>query len=261
MLDAIYSSLSALHSQQTRLDITSNNLANVNTSAFKKQRAVFSELVFPPADDRAVDVRNSQDNARVFNGFGTYISQIRPDFVNGDLRQTGRTLDVAIQGNGFFELERKDGSLVYTRLGSLSVNSDGELVSATGLRLSDNIQVPSDATSIEIGKDGLVTAKVPDETQPIDIGQIALANFTNAEGLDDLGDGLYRATDRSGEAFKMTPGESGFGVLQQRFLEASNVDFVEELVELSIAQRAYQLNARVLQAADEMLAEVNGLRG
>lgn len=259
MLDAIYSSLSALHSQQTRLDITSNNLANVNTSGFKKQRAVFSELV----SSRPIDPLNptvSTDQAQRFNGLGTYIAAIRADFSNGDMRQTSRSLDVAIQGAGFFELERSDGTLVYTRLGSFSVNSDGELVSATGLPLSDNIRVPADATAIEIDRDGTVLAKVPDEDQPVELGQIVLAGFTNAEGLQDLGDGVFRATDKSGDAYRMTAGESGMGTLQQGFLEASNVDFVEELVELSIAQRAYQLNARVLQAADEMLAEANGLR-
>jgi flagellar basal-body rod protein FlgG len=261
MLDAIYSSLSALHSQQVRLDITSNNLANVNTGAFKKKRATFSELVYPQTTDRATAFNASiPERTRITGGFGTYIQQIRSDFVSGDLNQTGRTLDVAIQGTGFFEVEKTDGSLLYTRHGSLTVNSEGELVSATGLPLSDGIRVPTDATAIAIGKDGLVLASVPDEAQPIELGQIMLANFTNAEGLETAGDGLFRATDQSGQAFKLIPGESGLGLLQQGFLEASNVDFVEEMVELSMAQRAYQLNARVLQAADEMLAEVNGLR-
>jgi flagellar basal-body rod protein FlgG len=260
MLDAIYSSLSALHSQQVRLDVTSNNLANVNTGAFKKKRAIFSELVYPQAPDRAYTNPLAPDRTRITGGFGTYIKQVRSDFVSGDLNQTDRSLDVAIQGLGFFEVEKSDGSVLYTRHGSLSVNSDGDLVSSTGLRLSDGIRVPTDATAIEIGKDGIVLASVPDEAQPIELGQIMLANFANAESLETAGDGLFRATDQSGQAYKLIPGESGLGMLQQGFLEASNVDFVEEMVELSMAQRAYQLNARVLQAADEMLAEVNGLR-
>lgn len=259
MLDAIYVSLSGLHSQQVRLDITSNNLANVNTTGFKKQRAVFSDLVYPKADDRDVD-HARPDAALAFDGFGTRISQIRPEFSVGDLRQTQRTLDVAIQGQGFFEVERADGSLAYTRMGSFSLDDGGELTTADGLRLTHNVQIPADATEVSISNDGLVTAKVPDESQPIELGQLELANFTNAEGLEQIGDGLYRATDASGEAFVSNANENGMGPLRQGFLEASNVDFVEELVELSMAQRAYQLNARVLQAADEMLAEVNSLR-
>ncbi|MGH8446666.1 MAG: flagellar basal-body rod protein FlgG [Solimonas sp.] len=260
MLDAIYTSLSALHSQQVRLDITSNNLANVNTTGFKKQRAVFSDLVYPAGQNR-----DGADPAEVaqgpaFDGFGTRISRIRPEFSVGDLRQTGRTLDLAIQGQGFFEVERADGSLAYTRLGSLSLNDAGELTTADGLKLTHGVQIPSDAITVIVDKNGVVSAKVPDQAQAIELGQLELANFTNPEGLAQVGDGLYKSTDDSGEVFMSNPDENGVGVLRQGFLEASNVDFVEELVELSMAQRAYQMNARVLQAADEMLAEVNGLR-
>ncbi|MGH6883757.1 MAG: flagellar hook-basal body protein, partial [Hypericibacter sp.] len=171
-----------------------------------------------------------------------------------------RTLDLAIQGQGFFEVERADGSLAYTRLGSLSLNDAGELTTADGLKLTHGVQIPSDAITVIVDKNGVVSAKVPDQAQAIELGQLELANFTNPEGLAQVGDGLYKSTDDSGEVFMSNPDENGVGVLRQGFLEASNVDFVEELVELSMAQRAYQMNARVLQAADEMLAEVNGLR-
>jgi flagellar basal-body rod protein FlgG len=261
MLDAIYTSLSGLHSQQVRLDITSNNLANVNTSGFKKQRAVFSDLVYPAAKDH--DSNNDEVQLAAtpaFDGFGTRIAKVRTEFSVGDLRQTGRALDLAIQGQGFLEVERTDGTLAYTRLGSLSLNDQGELVTAEGLRLTHGVQVPSDATAVTVDQNGLVTAKVPDEDQPIELGQLQLTDFSNPEGLNKIGDGLYQASNDSGEAFAANPGESGMGTLRQGFLEASNVDFTEELVELSMAQRAYQLNARVLQTADEMLAEVNSLR-
>ena len=191
---------------------------------------------------------------------GTVAASVEQLFSQGDLRQTDRPLDVAIQGQGFFEVERPDGTSAYTRLGSFRVNDLGEIVTGEGYRLAGSFRVPVDATEINIAPDGVILVDVPGESTGIDIGEIQLVNFVNPGALDPIGGGLYRATESVGLPAVAPPGEAGLGLLRQGFLEAANVDFVEELVELVAAQRAYQLNARVLQVSDEILAEINGLR-
>lgn len=256
MLDAIYTSFSGLQGQQQRLDAISNNLANVNTPAFKKTRVNFADFLYRPAGTAA----DAAPMPSAMLGLGSRVSGLTQVFSQGDLRQTDRPLDIAIQGPGFLEVQRADGSLAYTRLGALRLNELGELVTQGGLTLSGAVRVPPDATAISIAPNGEVSARVPDEDRPVLLGALELASFINPEALRPLGDGLYTATSESGVAFYAAPGEQGLGRLQQGFVEAANVDFVEELTELTMAQRAYQLNARVLQAGDEILAEINELR-
>lgn len=257
MLDAIYTSISGLQGQQQRLDTISNNLANVNTPGFKKARVNFADFLYTPIGPAA---EGAATGAPEVVGLGTRVAGMTQVFSQGDLRQTDRPLDLAIQGRGFFEVEMTDGALAYTRLGALRLNDLGELVTQNGLRITSDVRVPSDATALFIAPNGEVSARVPDEDKPIVIGTLELAGFINAEALRPMGDGLYAATSESGQAFYGLPGEEGLGRLQQGFVEAANVDFVEELTELTMAQRAYQLNARVLQAGDEILAEINNLR-
>lgn len=258
MLDAIYTSFSGLQGQQQRLDTISNNLANVNTPGFKKARVNFADFLYMPISPATGE--DSAAPAPEMVGLGTRVAGMTQVFSQGDLRQTDRPLDLAIQGRGFFEVEGADGALAYTRLGALRLNELGELVTQNGLRITSDVRVPSDTTALFIAPNGEVSARVPDEDKPIVIGTVELAGFINAEALRPMGDGLYATTNESGQAFYGLPGEQGLGRLQQGFVEAANVDFIEELTELTMAQRAYQLNARVLQAGDEILAEINNLR-
>lgn len=260
MLDAIYAAISGLRAHQVRLDVVSNNLANVNTTAFKKGRVSFEDLVRRPATavDRIDQSRDPGEPVRA--GLGTMISKSWSEFAQGDLRQTERALDLAIQGRGFFEVELADGRTAYTRTGSFQLNEAGELVTATGDRLVPATSVPPDTLEIRVSGDGVVLVTLPNVAAPVEVGQIDLVTFVNPSGLRQVGDGLFEATEDSGEPYVSEPGAAGAGMLRQGFLEASNVDFVQELVELVTAQRAYQLNSRALQAADEILAEINGLR-
>ena len=259
MLDAIYASISGLQAHQLRLDALSNNLANVNTPGFKKARVNFADLMYRPLEAAAAEPMSAEDKPRQV-GLGTAVASTEAIFSQGDLRQTQRPLDMAILGQGFIEVQLADGSLAYTRLGALRLNETGELVTAEGLHVSGDIRIPAEATQLVIGQDGRILATMPGEENPEEIAQLELAGFINAAGLKSLGSGLYGVTNESGEAFYGKPGEVGLGKLRQGFLEMSNVDFVEELSELVVAQRAYQLNARALQAADEVLAEINSLR-
>lgn len=258
MIDSIYLSMGALQAQQTRLTAVSNNLANVNTAAFKKARVSFADLMYRPIDAS----RASLDPVVPENliGTGTTIARTEQIFSQGDLRQTQRPLDLAIQGQGFFEIELPDGTTAYTRLGQFALNDAGELVTADGFRLNSSVRVPTDASEVRISAVGEVTAVVSDRADAVELGQIDLVNFANPSGLRPIGSGLYVRSETSGEPYAGTTGDLGLGTVKQGFLEASNVDFVEELVELEMAQRAYQMNARVLQAADEVLGEINGLR-
>lgn len=254
MLDAIYASGSGLIANQTRLEVLSNNIANINTPAFKKGRTRFVDVAY-----RNLAVQGDPNQlAQV--GLGTAVSGVQSDFAQGDLRQTDRSLDVTIQGNGFFEVKVNESELAYTRIGALQVGADGELQTTEGYELSGSLRVPADATRIAISETGEVMVTVPDDAAPVSVGQLELARFLNPEGLEAMGQGLFRSTDASGQAFYSEPGLDGTGLVKQGFLEASNVDLVDELTELLLAQRAYQLNAKVIQAADEILAEVGNLR-
>ena len=258
MIDAIFSSISGLQAHQLRLDALSNNLANVNTPGFKKTRVNFADLMYRPVTGGVADADALQKSPQI--GLGTAVASTEAIFSQGDLRQTQRPLDLAIMGQGFLEVQLADGGYAYTRLGSLRLNETGELVTLDGLHVAGDIRVPPEATALVIQQDGRLMATLPGEDEPEEIGQLELAGFVNVSGLKSLGSGLYGVTEESGEAFYGAPGDVGLGRLRQGFLEMSNVDFVEELSELVVAQRAYQLNARALQAADEVLAEINSLR-
>jgi flagellar basal-body rod protein FlgG len=256
MLDSLYIGATGMHAQQTSIDVIANNLANVNTSGFKRNRIDFEDLLYrsisPTPTTQAATGNGSA-------GLGTSIMSTGKIFTDGDLKKTDQPLDVAIKGQGFFELNKPDGTSVYTRSGTFQVNADGMLVNQDGFPISGGLQVPPDTTSVQIQADGRVFVVTKTEPRATMIGQIELASFVNAAGLDAIGDNLYVATSRSGDPLRTVPGENGAGTLSQGFLEASNVKLIDEMINLVVAQRAYEINSKVVQASDEMLSIANGL--
>lgn len=257
MPDAFHISASSMHAQQTHIDVIANNLANVNTTGFKKSRVEFEDLIY-----RELHLNNGLLRPDLENplGTGSIAASIEKIFSQGETRSTERNLDVAIVGDGFLELLLPDGSYAYTRTGHLQVDEDGMLGNADGHLLSPAIHIPEDATDVVITADGEVLAEISGGPELIEIGRIELAAFTNPAGLTPLGENLYVPSDDSGSARYGDPGEEKLGTLEQGFLEGSNVNMIEELTNLMVAQRAYGMNAKVIQAADEMLGIVNNLR-
>ena len=260
MLEAFHIAAAGMNAQQTQVDVISNNLANVNTTGFKKSKVDFEDLMYrqlQSASGPLGAVGGEQTNPV---GMGTSISAIAKVFTQGEVKNTERPLDLAIEGAGFLEVLLPDGTYAYTRTGNLQIDRDGMIINSDGYLLSPSVQVPSDTESLLFKPDGMVMAKVVGEDDPIEIGQLQLANFINAAGLTPVGDNLYIPSHQSGDAFYSTPGEDGTGLLAQGFLEGSNVNLVEELTNLILAQRGYELNSKAIQAADDMLGIVNNMR-
>jgi flagellar basal-body rod protein FlgG len=257
MLDSLYIAATGMQAQQLGVETISNNLANVNTTAYKRGRVAFQDLLYREAT-RASALLGGEAAARF--GAGTGVADTTKLFADGDLKKTDGPLDLALRGAGFFEVTLPDGSRAYTRDGALRINKDGLVSTADGHVLLPQLQVPNEATELLVDTTGLVTARLPNEAQPVEVGQIELARFVNPAGLSALGNNLYVATDRSGDALHGKPGEAGFAMLAQGFLEASNVKLTDELVGLVLAQRAFEVNARAVQVSDELLSLVNNLR-
>lgn len=247
-----------LHAQEASVDAIANNLANVNTTGYKKGRVDFEDLMYRQVS-RASGLLGNPD---IHNpaGVGTAVASIGKVFSQGELKTTQRDLDLAIQGEGFFEVMLPDGRYAYTRSGMFQVDKDGVLVTADGYALSPSVQLPPDAKRVVIKPNGDVAVEVPEQSAPLDIAHIELANFVNPTALTPAGDNLYLPSQQSGDVIYGSPSETGFGQLAQGFLEGSNVNMSEELSNLVLAQRSYEVNARVLQAADEMLSIINSLR-
>ncbi|WP_411993490.1 flagellar hook-basal body protein [Agarivorans sp. DSG3-1] len=254
MIDALYIAGSGIQTQQTYVDVISNNIANVNTIGYKRDSVSFSQVV--SGDSSA---QNAKANEGSYRGNGASVNEINSVFENGDLRATDSELDIAISGQGFLELVLDNGSHAYTRVGQLTVNADRNLSSQSGHVLSSNISVPLEAKSLKISSNGEVYAQLPEQTDLAFLGELELSRFTSVTKLESLGSGLYAANESSGSAYYGKPGEEGFGEVKQGFLEVSNVSMVAEMVNLVLAQRAYQLNARVVQAADQLMETANNL--
>jgi flagellar basal-body rod protein FlgG len=258
MLRSLYSAAAGMESQQMNLDVISNNLANVNTTGFKKSKVEFQELLYqttraPGADQGA----GNQLPTGIQVGEGSRPVATARIFTNGDLTQTGEQLDVAVQGDGFFEVQMPDGSLAYTRDGAFKTSSDGRIVTSDGLPLQAGFQpVPAGTTNITIGANGNVTYTGANGATSF---QVQLVRFNNPAGLESMGSNLYKETAASGTAQSGSPGENGFGTLNQGYLEMSNVKVVEEMVNLILAQRAYEVNSKAVQASDEMMQASNNL--
>ncbi len=253
MLRAFSTSATAMAAQQTLVDIIANNLANINTTGFKKSQVAFQDLLYIKLKDAGAEVVSGlKSPSGVEVGSGVRLAATMKVFTNGSLDNTNRKLDIAISGDGFLQVSMPNGDIRYTRDGSLQLNADGELVTTTGYRIEPSISVPTDATSIDIGKDGSVNVKDAAGAQSV-VGTIELARFPNPSGLSSEGDNLLAETEASGTATIGTAGESGFGTIQSGFLEKSNVQMITELVNLITAQRAYETNSRAIRAGDEML--------
>jgi len=258
MLRALYSAASGMQSQQMNLDVISNNLANVNTTGYKKSKIEFQDLLYQTG--RASGAEQSAGNlipTGLHIGHGSRPVATMKVFTMGELSQTGAELDVAIQGDGFFEVQLPDGSRAYTRDGALKRASDGRVVTSEGLPVQGFQNIPAGTTSITISSDGQVTTKGTSGSQNF---RLTVARFSNPGGLEPIGRNLYRESNSSGTAETGSPGENGYGTIQQGYLELSNVKVVEEMVNLITAQRAYEVNAKAVQAADEMMAQSNNLR-
>jgi flagellar basal-body rod protein FlgG len=259
MLRSLYSAAAGMESQQLNLDVISNNLANVNTTGFKKSKAEFQELLYqttraPGADQGSGNILPTGIQV----GQGSRAVATARIFTNGDLTQTGEQLDVAVQGDGFFEVQMPDGTLAYTRDGGFKTAADGRIVTSDGLPLQAGFQpVPAGTTNITIGSQGNVTYTGANGATSF---QVQLVRFTNPAGLDSIGGNLYKETPASGTPQLGTPGSNGFGTLNQGYLELSNVKVVEEMVNLIMAQRAYEVNSKAVQAADEMMQQSNNLK-
>jgi len=247
--------------QQLNVDNTANNLANVNTTGFKKSRVDFQDLLYQtlrPAG--ATAAAGTQIPTGIQIGYGSRPVATQKIFTQGDYQQTGNPLDLVIEGSGFFQVLMPDGTTAYTRAGSIKMDGDGRLVTSDGFVIEPEISISEDWVDLSVGTDGTISVMVAGETEPQEAGTMQLARFTNPAGLKSLGRNLYAETDTSGEAVTGTPGEEGLGTIAQGFLEMSNVNVVEEMVNLITGQRAYEINSRAIQTADEMLQAANTLR-
>ncbi|GAA8462711.1 flagellar basal-body rod protein FlgG [Helicobacter pylori] len=261
MLRSLYSATSGMLAQQTHIDTTSNNIANVNTTGFKKSRADFNDLFYQAMQYAGTNTSNttlSPDGMEV--GLGVRPSAITKMFSQGSPKETENNLDVAITGRGFFQVQLPDGTTAYTRSGNFKLDEQGNLVTSEGYLLIPQITLPEDTTQVNIGVDGTVSVTQGLQTTSNVIGQITLANFVNPAGLHSMGDNLFSITNASGEAIVGNPDSQGLGKLRQGFLELSNVRLVEEMTDLITAQRAYEANSKSIQTADAMLQTVNSLK-
>jgi flagellar basal-body rod protein FlgG len=261
MFRALYTAASGMNAQQLNLDNVANNLANSSTSGFRRRRLQFSDLLY-----QNIVMPGSASTSQTTNvaglqvGLGTKPGASEILQMQGDFSQTGNPLDLAIQGAGFFQVSMPDGSTAYTRAGTFHLDAQGNIVTADGNPLEPSISLPADATSVTIGNDGTVSVSQPGQTQATQVGNIQLAMFPNPGGLNSVGNNLFLATTASGDPIIGTPGGSeGLGSLQQGFVESSNVDVVQEFVDMILSQRSYESNSRVVKAADEMFQDLNSL--
>ena len=258
MIPALRVSMTGLDAKQFQMTVIANNLANVSTTGFKRDRAVLKDLLY--LNVRQAGAQSTQDTelpSGLEAGTGVKVVATHKLHRQGTLSQTANQLDLAIQGQGFFQILHPDGSTVYTRDGQFTLNSEGTMVTAEGYELDPTITVPEDAVSITIGSDGIVSVLVAGDTTPTELGQITLANFINPVGLQPVGDNFYRETAASGDPTIGNPTDDSLGSLQQGFLEASNVNVVEELVHMIETQRAYEVNSKAISTSDQMLSYLN----
>jgi flagellar basal-body rod protein FlgG len=258
MYPALWIAKTGLDAEQTRMAVISNNLANVNTNGFKRDRAVFEDLIYQ--NIRQAGASSTEDTelpSGLYIGTGVRTVSTQKLHTQGNIVQTNNSFDVAIQGNGFFQITHPDGSIVYTRDGAFGLDSTGQMVTQNGYQLDPAITVPDNTLSVTVGSDGTVSALVAGDTTPTEIGSITLAQFINPTGLEAIGDNLYRESGASGAPQIDTPGENGAGTLIQGSLESSNVNVVEELVNMIETQRAYEMNSKAISTTDDMLAYVS----
>lgn len=261
MFRTLNTAASGMIAQQLNLDNIANNLANASTAGFRKRRLQFQDLLYQNlVMPGAASTQQTTYTTGLQVGLGARSAASEMIQQQGDFEQTGNQLDLAVQGNGFFQVQLPTGQLAYTRSGSFQVNSQGNVVTSDGYLLQPAISIPNNATSITVGTDGTVTVAIPGQQQAQQVGQIQLATFPNPGGLNSTGQNLLLPTTASGDAILGTPGGSeGMGTIQQGVLEQSNVNVVEEFIEMILAQRSYESNSKVVQAADQMFQDVNAM--
>lgn len=257
MIRSLWISKTGLDAQQTQMDVIANNLANVSTSGFKRSRAVFEDLLYQ--NIRQPGAQSSQQT-QLPSGLqlGTGVRPVATEriFTQGNLQQTGNDKDIAIQGKGFFQVLLPDGTTAYTRDGSFQVDNQGQLVTASGFPVQPAITIPTNAQSLTVGRDGTVSVTIAGSAAATQIGTLQLATFINPVGLEGKGENLYVETDASGNANANTPGTNGAGLLTQGYVETSNVNVVEELVNMIQTQRAYEINSKAITTSDQMLQKL-----
>jgi flagellar basal-body rod protein FlgG len=250
-----------MQSQQKNLDVVANNLANVNTAGFKKSRADFQDLMYQNLKTTGAPSTNStQIPTGIQIGLGSRLAAVTKIFTAGDFTQSGNELDMAIEGDGFFQIQLPDGTTAYTRSGAFKKDSQGRMVTSDGYPLLPEVVIPSNATKVNVGNDGTVSVMQAGQSTPTSVGNIQLASFPNPAGLSAQGKSLFLPSDASGAATTATPGQTGLGTIAQGFLEMSNVSVMEEMVNMIVGQRAYEINSKAVQASDEMLQQANNLK-
>jgi flagellar basal-body rod protein FlgG len=261
MLRSLYTAATGMEAQQLRMDVISNNLANASTTGFKKGRAEFEDLLSETIRGaQAPDPRGGTSPTALQVGLGVRAGTTLRTFSQGELIATNNPLDLAIEGQGFFRVQRPSGEPAYTRAGNLRVDATGRIVTQHGELLEPGLTVPPDTTSIKVTADGVVQATVASRSEPLELGQLEIHQFQNPAGLDSLGNNLFAQTAASGEAQASKPGEQGAGTITQGYLEGANVKAVEEMIDMISTQRAYELNSKVIQTADQMLQRLTNLR-
>ena len=261
MLRTLSIAASGMQAQTLNIDVIANNLANVNSTGFKKSRADFQDLLYETLRPAGVaSSAGSQVPTGIQIGHGTRPVATQKIFIQGDYQLTENKLDIAIEGDGFFEIVQPNGVSAYSRAGAFKLDRDGRVVTSDGFLLEPELTIPTDSLTVSIGTDGTVSVLSAGETEPTEIGTIQLTKFSNPAGLESIGRNLYLPTLASGDAIIGTAGEEGFGTLAQGYLEMSNVSVVEEMVNMIVAQRAYEINSKAIQAADQMLQIANNIR-
>ena len=252
-----------MNAQEQNIEVIANNIANINTTGFKRARAEFTDLLYQ--NERLMGVASRGRDATIPEGaqigLGVRTAAIRTVHIQGALTQTGNTLDWAINGRGWFQVTTPNGDTVYTRDGAFNTNANGQLVTTDGYTVTPAVTIPTNATNVVVSQTGVVSATIPGTAAPQQLGQLTIANFVNEAGLQPLGNNLYQQTAASGAPTVGVPGDTAFGTIQQGYLEASNVDPVTEITNLIAAQRAYEMNSKVIQAADQMAGTISNMRG
>lgn len=258
MIRSLYVAKTGLEAEQTRMDVIANNLANVNTSGFKGSRAVFQDLLYQNlTQPGAQSSQSTQYPSGLQLGTGVRPVATERLMTQGNLTQTGNSLDVAVDGQGFFQVLKPDGTIAYTRDGTFQLNNQGQVVTSSGYLVQPTVTIPASAQTVTIGNDGTVSVTLPGQAAPQQVGALQLASFVNPTGLQSIGDNLYLQTGSSGAPNTGQPTLNGLGSVRQGYLESSNVNVVAELVDMISTQRAYEVNSKAVQASDQMLQYVN----
>jgi len=261
MMRSLWTAASGMQAQTANIDVISNNLANVNTAGFKRSRADFQDLLYETMRAPGTNAPGgNQVPTGIQIGHGTRLVATQKIFMQGDFQHTENQLDMAIEGQGFFQITQANGDITYTRAGNFKIDGEGRIVSPDGLLMEPEITIPTDALSVSISTDGTVSVLQPGQSQPTDVGTVELARFVNPAGLQSIGRNLFTQTAASGEPTTGTAGEDGFGTIAQGYLEMSNVSVVDEMVNMITAQRAYEINSKAIQASDDMLQTANGIK-